>query len=238
MDDELIKLPGVSSVDLDRFLSLIYPSYVYSSRAISPSYPLTLSELASCDLETPDEWISALRLAHRWSFPALRVRAIQEIQLGGSAVDRVAAAREFSDLSSLQDWLLPSFMEACTTSCWLDAVSADDAERLGAGTVLQIARIREKVSSLTYGYVDVERAIVDAGLAPEASVGGGDHFSSPVDKDTGRCAMFTSNGSRPSSSLSLRRLAGGSSPGGNRASLSSSGSYLYLRQVSTCSGSL
>ncbi|KAI4527617.1 hypothetical protein K525DRAFT_153276, partial [Schizophyllum commune Loenen D] len=148
VDDELIKLPGVSSVDLDRFLSLIYPS-----------------ELASCDLETPDEWISALRLAHRWSFPALRARAIQEIQLGGSAVDRVAAAREFSDLSSLQDWLLPSFMEACTTNCWLDAVSADDAERLGAGTVLQIARIREKVFSLTYGYVDVERAIVDAGLA-------------------------------------------------------------------------
>ncbi|KAL1692488.1 hypothetical protein GGG16DRAFT_39753, partial [Schizophyllum commune] len=149
VEDDPIALSGVSAKDLDRFLSLIYPS-----------------ELATCDLSTADEWLSVLRLAHKWSFPALRTRAIREIHLAGSAVDKIAAAREFADIEELQGWLLPAFKEACTAPRWLRLASLQDAERLGAGTILAIARIREEARDAEEGMYDVERAIVVAGLAP------------------------------------------------------------------------
>ncbi|KAL1734708.1 hypothetical protein EV714DRAFT_201931, partial [Schizophyllum commune] len=123
VDDGPIKLPGVSSVDLDRFLSLIYPS-----------------EIATPTLTTASEWSSVLRLAHKWSFLALRERAVNEIYRLGSVVDRIAVAREFGG----PDWLLPAFAEACTTERWLDSITTEDAERLGTGTVLKVARIREE----------------------------------------------------------------------------------------------
>ncbi|KAL1744990.1 hypothetical protein HDZ31DRAFT_2697, partial [Schizophyllum fasciatum] len=126
--DKPVKLPGVSSVDFDRFLALFYP------RCASP---------ATCELTQPAEWTSVLRLAHLWEFPALRARAIQELARTGSAVDRIAAAREFAGLGELQIWLLPAFREACTERGWLDLVTVADAERLGAGTILAVARIRE-----------------------------------------------------------------------------------------------
>ncbi|KAL1705228.1 hypothetical protein EV121DRAFT_178161, partial [Schizophyllum commune] len=148
-DDERIQLPGVASKDLDRFLSLMYPS-----------------ELATCDLSTADEWLSVLRLAHKWSFPALRTRAIREIHLAGSAVNKIAAAREFADIEELQGWLLPAFKEACSAPRWLRLASLQDAERLGAGTILAIARIREEARAAEEGTYDVDQALVVAGLAP------------------------------------------------------------------------
>ncbi|KAL1668283.1 hypothetical protein GGF50DRAFT_46884, partial [Schizophyllum commune] len=126
MGDNPIELSGVSSVDLDRLLSLIYPA-----------------EIASPALSSAAEWISVLRLAHKWSFDALRQRAIHEVARVGDVIDKVVVAREFDDLGVLQAWLLPAFAEACNTSRWLRSVSGEDAERLGAGTVLKIARIRE-----------------------------------------------------------------------------------------------
>ncbi|KAL1705226.1 hypothetical protein EV121DRAFT_290654 [Schizophyllum commune] len=158
---EPVQLSGVSGVDFDRFLSLMYPS-----------------ELAGCDVKTPSEWISVLRLAIKWSFPALRARAIKEIERIGSVIDKICAAREFGDvkhggmqppdddLKALQQWLLPAFTEACTTPKWLASVSLDDAERLGAGTILQVGRIREELRDAGAGKFDVAAAIVEAGLAP------------------------------------------------------------------------
>ncbi|KAL1729740.1 hypothetical protein EV714DRAFT_273432 [Schizophyllum commune] len=148
-DDEPIQLPGVASKDLDRFLSLIYPS-----------------EIATCELSTADEWLSVLRLAHKWSFSALRTRAIREVHLAGSAVNKIAAAREFADIEELQGWLLPAFKEACSAPRWLRLASLQDAECLGAGTILAIARMREEARDAE-GTYDVERAIVVAGLAPD-----------------------------------------------------------------------
>ncbi|KAI5897008.1 uncharacterized protein SCHCODRAFT_02616444 [Schizophyllum commune H4-8] len=149
VEDEPIALSGVLAEDLDRFLSLIYPS-----------------ELATCELSTADEWLSVLRLARKWSFPTLRTRAIREVHLTGSAVDKIAAAREFADIEELQGWLLPAFKEACSAPRWLRLASLQDAERLGAGTILAIARIREEARDAE-GTYDVERAIVVAGLAPD-----------------------------------------------------------------------
>ncbi|KAL1722937.1 hypothetical protein EV715DRAFT_192186 [Schizophyllum commune] len=147
-DDEVIKLPGVSSVDLDRFLSLMYPS-----------------ELATCELSSAQDWISVLRLAHRWSFPTLQARALREIELVGNAVDKIATAREFSDLETSKQWLMPAFVEACATRSWLGSISVQDAERLGAGTILAVARIREEMREVGGRKYDIENAIAASGLA-------------------------------------------------------------------------
>ncbi|KAL1705227.1 hypothetical protein EV121DRAFT_290655 [Schizophyllum commune] len=154
-DDEVIKLPGVSSVDLDRLLSLMYPS-----------------ELATCELSSTKDWISVLRLAHRWSFPTLRARALREIELMSDVVDKIITAREFSDLDATKQWLLPAFTKACTADGWLNSITPEDAERLGASTVLAIARIREDLLGGAYGKredadedIYVAQTIVEAGLA-------------------------------------------------------------------------
>ncbi|KAL1663710.1 hypothetical protein GGF50DRAFT_115802 [Schizophyllum commune] len=161
-----VQLSGVSGVDFDRFLSLMYPS-----------------ELAGCDVKTPSEWISVLRLAIKWSFPALRARAIKEIERIGNVVDKICVAREFGglelgegldtqqhddELKALQLWLLPAFTEACTTPKWLASISLDDAERLGAATILQIGRLREELRDAgTGGEFGVGKAIRELGLAPK-----------------------------------------------------------------------
>ncbi|KAL1744988.1 hypothetical protein HDZ31DRAFT_37350, partial [Schizophyllum fasciatum] len=147
-EDTPVRLSNISAVDFDRFLAMIYPT-----------------EPATCELNKPEEWLSVLRLAHKWSFAALRSRAIREIQLAGRAVDKIIVAREFNDLDELQQWLLPAFKEACTAPGWLSTISAGEAERLGAGTVLHIAQIREEIWGAGKGVEAVEKAIVEAGLA-------------------------------------------------------------------------
>ncbi|TRM68919.1 hypothetical protein BD626DRAFT_2927 [Schizophyllum amplum] len=119
-----IHLPDVSSVDLDRFLSLIYPS-----------------ALGERDIEAVDEWTSVLRLATKWSIPSLRALAIREIEPKATAIDKVVIAREF-DLGS--SWLAPAISAICASPRWLEY---SEAERLGLRSVVEIGRIREEQRS-------------------------------------------------------------------------------------------
>ncbi|KAL1663709.1 hypothetical protein GGF50DRAFT_115801 [Schizophyllum commune] len=163
-DDQVIKLPGVSSVDLDRFLSLMYPS-----------------ELATCELFSAQDWISVLRLAHRWSFSTLRARALREIELVSDVVDKIITAREFSDLDATKQWLLPAFTKACTADGWLNSITLEDAERMGASTVLAIARIREDLLGGAYGKrEDVDEDIYVAQTIVEAGLAWAPHTPSPM----------------------------------------------------------
>lgn len=118
---DVVKLLGVRSVDFDRFLAMIYPS-----------------ELGQCDIHTVDEWTSILRLATKWSMPALRALAIREIEPQASPVDKVVIAREFS---LGETWLAPAFTAICDAPKWIEY---EDAQRLGLRTVVEIGRIREE----------------------------------------------------------------------------------------------
>ncbi|KAL1730847.1 hypothetical protein EV714DRAFT_283919 [Schizophyllum commune] len=57
-----VRLKGVEAQDLDRFLSLIYPS-----------------KLGQLDISTAGEWTGVLRLADRWSFLDLRKLALEKL---------------------------------------------------------------------------------------------------------------------------------------------------------------
>ncbi|KAI5890033.1 uncharacterized protein SCHCODRAFT_02669241 [Schizophyllum commune H4-8] len=117
-----IKLPGVSSVDFQRFLTIIYPT-----------------KLGKYDIKTVDEWTSVLRLATKWSIESLRTLAAEEIVPQASPFDKVSVAREF-ELG--RDWLVPAFVDICARPQWLNCA---EAERLGLPTVVEIGRIREEV---------------------------------------------------------------------------------------------
>ncbi|KAL1759887.1 hypothetical protein FB107DRAFT_287355 [Schizophyllum commune] len=120
----LIKLTGVSSVDFERFLSIIYPT-----------------KLARCDIHTVDEWTSVLRLATKWSIESLRDLFIEEIEPKASPFDKVAIAREF-ELG--QNWLIPASVDICSRS---ESLTRTEAERLGLPTVVEISSIREEVKA-------------------------------------------------------------------------------------------
>ena len=136
-----IKLPGVSSVDFERFLSIVYPTCVF----FSFSYPLHpqshYRKLGRCDIHTVDEWTSVLRLATKWSIGSLRDLAIEEIEPKASPFDKVCVAREFDQG---QNWLVPAFVDICSRS---ESLTRAEAERLGLPTVVEVSRIREEVKA-------------------------------------------------------------------------------------------
>ncbi|KAL1679065.1 hypothetical protein EV122DRAFT_210878 [Schizophyllum commune] len=155
-----IKLVGVSSVDFQRFLSIIYPT-----------------KLGKCDTHTVGEWTSVLRLATRWSIDSLGELAIEEIKPKASPFDKVTIAREF-DLGP--GWLLPAFVNICERPNWLNR---DEAERLGLPTVVEIGRIREEARAIgesfdMFAAVRASEVLVpgthdegqDGGSAPQASL--------------------------------------------------------------------
>ncbi|KAL1725245.1 hypothetical protein EV714DRAFT_288050 [Schizophyllum commune] len=123
-DTASIKLPDVSSVDFERFLSIIYPT-----------------KLGRCDIHTVDEWTSVLRLATKWSIESLRDLSIEEVEPKASPFDKVAIAREF-ELG--QNWLIPAFVDICSRS---ESLTRTEAERLGLPTVVEISSIREDVKA-------------------------------------------------------------------------------------------
>ncbi|TRM68875.1 hypothetical protein BD626DRAFT_579628 [Schizophyllum amplum] len=119
---EVVRLPGVTSVDLDCFLSLIYPSAIGERQ-----------------IHTVEEWASVLRLATLWSFDRLRELAIRKIEPIAGAVDKIVIAREFGFGDS---WLTPAFEALRNAPRWLEY---EEAERLGLRTVVDIGRAREEL---------------------------------------------------------------------------------------------
>ncbi|KAL1725240.1 hypothetical protein EV714DRAFT_221734 [Schizophyllum commune] len=137
---DILEIHDVSSIDFQRFLSIIYPS-----------------ELGVCDIRTVDEWTSVLRLACKWSVISLRQVAIREIEPNATPVDKIVLAREFG---LGEAWLLPAFVALGKSS---EPLEYEDAERLGLRTVLEIMRINREASRSSESY-DVEAAVRASGV--------------------------------------------------------------------------
>ncbi|KAI5830530.1 hypothetical protein K523DRAFT_415815 [Schizophyllum commune Tattone D] len=145
---DILEIHDVSSIDFQRFLSIIYPN-----------------ELGVCDIRTVDEWTSVLRLASMWSVTSLRQVAIREIEPNATPIDKIVLAREFG---LGEAWLLPAFVALCRSS---EPLEYEDAERLGLRTVLEIVRINREALRSGESY-DVEAAVraSDVFLSPGTDV--------------------------------------------------------------------
>ncbi|KAL1687887.1 hypothetical protein GGG16DRAFT_116533 [Schizophyllum commune] len=142
---DIVALQGVSSTDLDRFLTMVYPS-----------------DIGDCDIHTVDEWTSVLRLAVKWSIPNLRARALREIEPRATPVEKVVIGREFA---LGEAWLLPAFVAICGAR---ECLGYADAARLGLRTVVEIGRIRE--DDQIHGTIDnLAEAVCASGVLSFAS---------------------------------------------------------------------
>ncbi|KAF8599376.1 hypothetical protein BDV93DRAFT_546945 [Ceratobasidium sp. AG-I] len=82
--------------------------------------------------------ISALLVATRYDYPALRTFAISKLEKAElSAVERIRLARKFN----IPSWEEPAFLELCERD---EAITMSEAEVLGLETIVHLGRIREK----------------------------------------------------------------------------------------------
>ncbi|KAG8759095.1 hypothetical protein FRC12_009856 [Ceratobasidium sp. 428] len=83
-------------------------------------------------------FVSALRLATAYDYPALRTFAINNLEKAQlSAIERIQIAREFV----LTSWEEPAYVELCERD---EPVTEQEANVLGMSAFVQIARTREK----------------------------------------------------------------------------------------------
>ncbi|KAI0058442.1 hypothetical protein BV25DRAFT_1830101 [Artomyces pyxidatus] len=121
-----IHLKGVSSQELDAFLSIIYPS-----------------NYKTPELVTVDEWSSVLRLATRWEFTSIGNLAIQHLSRIASDVDCIVLSRTYA---ALKPWAVPAYVELCRRETPL---TEEEAERLSGRDVLFFYNMRETMRNTT-----------------------------------------------------------------------------------------
>ncbi|TBU56272.1 hypothetical protein BD310DRAFT_882888 [Dichomitus squalens] len=124
-DDNPLQFSGISAIDFERLLWVLYPPCYGAHRA-----------------RTRDEWTSILCLATRWDFNDIRTLAIREIQsLDMSPVDKIILAQEF-DIGGR--WLLGAYTALCERA---EPLSVCEGARLGLETAMRVAQLRERLHS-------------------------------------------------------------------------------------------
>ncbi|KAI0698309.1 hypothetical protein C8T65DRAFT_742883 [Cerioporus squamosus] len=123
-DDNPLHFSGISAVDFERLLWILYPANYGAWKA--------------CTLE---EWTSVLSLATRWEFNDVRDLAIRQLQVleDISSIDKVVLAREY-DIND--HWVLSAYTALCERP---EPLSIPEAARLGLETSMRIAQLREQL---------------------------------------------------------------------------------------------
>ncbi|KAJ7133736.1 hypothetical protein C8R43DRAFT_894956, partial [Mycena crocata] len=116
-----IILEGVSALDFDRFLSILYPLN-FSTR----------------DTASAEEWTSVLSLATRWDFTSLRELALQHLFSMASAVERIALGRRYD----IVGWLIPAYTEVCERT---EPLSLAEGRLLGIDDTVCIGQVRHSI---------------------------------------------------------------------------------------------
>jgi hypothetical protein len=93
-------------------------------------------------IETSQEWMSALRVAHYLRFESVRKLAIQELYAVASPVDKIVCARDFG----INHWLKEAYTDICRRS---SPLCEEEGIRLGLSTCLKIASAREAIRHST-----------------------------------------------------------------------------------------
>ncbi|KAI0319271.1 hypothetical protein OF83DRAFT_826548 [Amylostereum chailletii] len=133
-----IELKGTTKVDLDAFLSVLYPL-----------------DFQRCEVTTVTGWASVLRLATRWNFASIRALAIERLESLASPVDKLVLSHAFN----VPHWLLPSYIALCLREA---SPSREECSRLQMDDVVLVFSVREAViGSGTTGNADeVSRRVV------------------------------------------------------------------------------
>ncbi|KAF9457589.1 hypothetical protein BDZ94DRAFT_1314051 [Collybia nuda] len=146
-----LTLDGISKVDFQRFLKVIYP----------------LDFMPSMD-KPAEEWVSVLKLSTRWHFDVLRKLALSQLtSVVMNPVERVVLAKQFN----MWQWLRSGYESLVTRP---EMISLEEAERIGYSTVHALYRTREERSrgstcSCCFPRLDLEGIFAEEKWAMEAA---------------------------------------------------------------------
>ncbi|KAI0729373.1 hypothetical protein C8Q72DRAFT_778202 [Fomitopsis betulina] len=119
-DQSPICLEGTRSIDMERFLSILYPP-----------------RIGHFDLRQTDEWKSVLELAHKWQFDSVCELAADKLSHVASLVDQVVLGRRYR----LGKLLLDARVRLCEREA---PISLEEGRRLGLDECIVIGEIRQK----------------------------------------------------------------------------------------------
>lgn len=131
-DDNPLKLDGISAVDFERLLSVIYPMHLDPTEA--PEY-------------TIDEWRSVLKLSTMWGMTVLRKHCIKKLSplpSSMSTTDKIVFAREVLAVN----WLVDAYCELAKRE---ETISEEEVQNIGLHAAIGILRAREEWLSMQEG---------------------------------------------------------------------------------------
>ncbi|KAJ7288882.1 hypothetical protein C8J57DRAFT_1495141 [Mycena rebaudengoi] len=123
-----VVLEGISSVDFQRLLKVLYPLNI----------PKILG-MPRDEWMTNEEWISVLKLSTQWRFIDTRNLAIQRLsdRAGIGSAERIQLARQYD----VANWLR---MGCIALAQRHETLSPEEAEKVGWKTAFQLCWVREK----------------------------------------------------------------------------------------------
>ncbi|KAA1470547.1 hypothetical protein DENSPDRAFT_705962 [Dentipellis sp. KUC8613] len=135
----------VECSEFEAFLSILYPA-----------------EFHKCEIQTVEAWTSVLRLSTEWSFPSIRILAIDRLGPIASPVNKVVHGRTYG----IDAWIRPGLIALCDRE---QPLSKDEGVKLGVSDILLIMTIREglRVRRKDVSTKEVGR-MVESHLTPES----------------------------------------------------------------------
>ncbi|KAH9938542.1 uncharacterized protein B0H18DRAFT_18687 [Fomitopsis serialis] len=123
VDNNPIRLDGTRSIDMERFLSILYPP-----------------RIGHYDLKTTDEWASVLELAHKWQFDSICELVADRLPQVASLVDQIILGRRYG----LEEMLLSARVRLCEREA---PISLEEGRRLGLDECIVVGEVRQKARS-------------------------------------------------------------------------------------------
>ncbi|KAF8963593.1 hypothetical protein BDZ97DRAFT_1758440 [Flammula alnicola] len=121
IEEKPIILTGIYVKDFETFLMVLYP------------IDFLLSELNS-----PEEWVSVLKIATQWEFASIRRLSIDCLSKNLATADRVAIGKCYD----VQQWLVPAYTDLCIRE---QPLGLNEGQKLGMEDVIEIYRIRSLI---------------------------------------------------------------------------------------------
>ncbi|KZT12827.1 uncharacterized protein LAESUDRAFT_17959 [Laetiporus sulphureus 93-53] len=125
-DDNPIRLVCTKSIDMERFLSVLYPR-----------------RIGKYDLETTEEWVSVLEFAYKWQFDAVCQLVRERLPEVATLVEQIVLARQYN----LPDLLLNARVKICERE---EALSLHEGRQLGIDECIVINQVRQEARSNHY----------------------------------------------------------------------------------------
>ncbi|TFK64833.1 hypothetical protein BDN72DRAFT_774098, partial [Pluteus cervinus] len=164
---------GLSVVDLERFLAVLFPT-----------------EYGQYDATSFDEWASILKIAHNWEFESIVKLALEKIEPVSSPVDKVVLGKTYD----IPEWATEARILLCRRE---EPITLEEASRMGMEEVVNISQTRHCIrsSEIRSGMQDSTIRSILSGEQEEENVAA--EVAPPFDTSQGERLDLTSTLGQP-----------------------------------------